>query len=181
MDQYVIEAKEKMDKSIESYQGSLAKLRSARANPGMLNGITCDYYGERMEINALCQIQMPEPRQLLIKPYDKNDLKTIAQGIAAANIGVNPQVEATAIRIVVPPLTEEVRQQVAKQAKGIADEAKVAIRNIRRDFMDLIKEDDTMSDDYKERVEDDIEKAVGESNKKIDAILADKQKEIMTI
>jgi ribosome recycling factor len=124
---------------------------------------------------------MPEPRQLLIKPYSREDLKSIASAIAGANLGVNPQVEASDIRIIVPPLTEDVRRQIAKDAKVIADEAKVSVRNIRRDYMDLIKDDDSMSDDYKERVEEDLQKIVTETNKLIDDILSEKQKEIMTI
>ena len=117
----------------------------------------------------------------MIKPYSREDLKSIASAIAAANLGINPQVEASDIRIIVPPLTEDVRKQIAKEAKGIADETKVNIRNIRRDYMDLLKADDTMSDDYKDRVEEDIQKVVTESNKKVDDILAEKQKEVMTI
>lgn len=181
MDALVNEAKGQMDKSIEAYKGRLAKLRSGRANPKMLDGIKCDYYGDKMDITALSSISMPEPRQLLIKPYSREDLKTIASAIAGANLGVNPQVEASDIRIIVPPLTEDVRKQIAKEAKTIADETKVTIRNIRRDYMDLLKDDDSMSDDYKERVEEDIQKIVTDSNKLVDDILAEKQKEIMTI
>ena len=181
MDAYVNEANGKMEKSIESFKGALGKLRSGRANPAILEGIQCDYYGDKMDINSLCSISMPEPRQLLVKPYSRDDLKSIAAAIGAANLGINPQVEADAIRLVVPPLTQDIRQQIAKQAKGLGDEAKVSIRNIRRDYLDLLKEDDSMSDDYKERVEDDIQKLVDETNKKIDDILAKKQQEIMTI
>ncbi len=181
MDQLVNEAKGQMDKAIEAYKGRLSKLRTGRANPKMLDGIMCDYYGDKMEITSLSSISMPEPRQLLIKPYSREDLKTIASAIAGANLGVNPQVEASDIRIIVPPLTEDVRKQIAKEAKTIGDETKVTIRNIRRDYMDLLKADDSMSDDYKDRVEEDIQKVVTESNKLVDDILAEKQKEIMTI
>ena len=181
MDAYVNEATSKMDKSIESFKGALGKLRSGRANPAILEGIQCDYYGDKMDINSLCSISMPEPRQLLVKPYSREDLKTIAAAIGAANLGINPQVEADAIRLVVPPLTQDIREQIAKQAKGLGDEAKVSIRNIRRDYLDLLKEDDSMSDDYKDRVEDDIQKAVDVANKKIDDILAMKTKEILAI
>ena len=181
MDAYVNEANGKMEKSIESFKGALGKLRSGRANPAILEGIQCDYYGDKMDINSLCSISMPEPRQLLVKPYSRDDLKSIATAIGAANLGINPQVEADAIRLVVPPLTQDIRQQIAKQAKGLGDEAKVSIRNIRRDYLDLLKEDDSMSDDYKERVEDDIQKAVDAANKKIDDILAEKTKEILSI
>lgn len=181
MDALVNEAKGQMDKGIEAYKGRLSKLRTGRANPKMLDGIKCDYYGDKMDITALSSVSMPEPRQLLIKPYSRDDLKTIASAIAGANLGVNPQVEASDIRIIVPPLTEDVRKQIAKEAKVIADETKVSIRNIRRDYMDLLKEDDSMSDDYKERVEEDIQKIVTDANKMVDDILAEKQKEIMTI
>lgn len=181
MDPIVNEAEGKMNKTIESYVSSLSKLRSGRANPAILSGIMCDYYGDKMEISSLCSISMPEPRQLLVKPYSREDIKTVAAAISAANIGINPQVEADCIRLIVPPLTEETRKDIAKQAKGVAEETKVAIRNIRRDYLDLIKDDDTMSDDYKERVQDDIQKVVDAASKKIDEILALKQKEILSI
>ncbi len=160
MEEIVKDAKQQLDKTVEAYEGRLAKLRSGRANPQMLSGIKCDYYGDKMEITALASISMPEPRQLLIKPYSREDLKTIAAANAAANLGVNPQVEAT---------------------EAIADESKVAVRNVRRDFMDLLKDDDSMTDDLKDRIEEDLQKIVTETNKRIDDILAQKQKEIMTI
>lgn len=181
MDAYAVEADSKMQKSIDSFRASLGKLRSGRANPAMLDGIQCDYYGDKMDIVTLCSISMPEPRQLYVKPYSSEDLKTIASAISGANLGINPQVEADAIRIIVPPLTTEIREQIAKQAKGLSDDAKVSIRNIRRDYLDLLKEDDSMSDDYKDRVEDDIQKCVDAANKSIDAILSEKQKEILSI
>ena len=181
MDPIVNEANEKMEKSINSLLLSFSKLRSGRANPAMLRGIKCDYYGDKMDIDSLSSVSMPEPRQLLVKPYSREDIKTIAAAIAAANLGINPQIEADSIRLVVPPLTEDTRKQIAKEAKSLADEAKVSIRNIRRDFLDLIKEDDTMSDDYKDRVVEDIQKAVDNANKKIDEHLSNKQKEILSI
>ena len=181
MDAYTKEVVEKTKKSIEALKSSLNKLRSARANPAMLNGIQCDYYGEKMDISSLCSISMPEPRQLLVKPYSREDLKPIASAISGANIGINPQVEADCIRLIIPPLTEDVRKDIAKKAKGLGDETKVAIRNIRRDYLGILKEDDSMSDDYKDRVEDEIQKEIDAAGKKVDEIIADKTKEIMTI
>ena len=181
MDPIVLEAIDKFDKCVESFKLRLTKLRTGRANPALLSGITCDYYGDKMDIASLCSISMPEPRQLLVKPYSREDLKTVSVAIAGANIGINPQVEADCIRLIFPPMTQEVRQATAKEAKKLAEEAKVAIRNIRRDFLDLLKIDDTMSDDYKERVEDDIQKNVETATKKVEDILADKTKEILSI
>ena len=105
----------------------------------------------------------------------------IATAIQAANIGVNPNVEADCIRIIFPPMTEEVRKEIAKKAKGLGEETKVAIRNIRRDTLSLLKEDDTMSDDYREMVEKDIQKELDAVTKLIDEIVAEKTKEIMSI
>ena len=181
MDPYVKEVTDKIAKSLESFRTGLTKLRSGRANPAMLNGVTCDYYGDKMEISSLCSISMPEPRQLLVKPYSREDIKTIAAGIAAANLGINPLVEADAIRIVVPPMTEEIRKDTAKKCKALGDDAKVSIRNIRRDTLSLLKDDDTYSDDLRDRLEDEIQKEVDKGNKEIDSIVAEKTKEIMTI
>ena len=181
MDPYVKEVTDKIAKSLESFRIGLTKLRSGRANPAMLNGVTCDYYGDKMEISSLCSISMPEPRQLLVKPYSREDIKAIAAGIAAANLGINPLVEADAIRIVVPPMTEEIRKDTAKKCKALGDEAKVSIRNIRRDTLSLLKDDDTYSDDLRDRLEEEIQKEVDKGNKEIDSIVAEKTKEIMTI
>lgn len=181
MDALVKEAHEKMKKSLENLGTAFGKLRSGRANPAVLSGISCDYYGDKMDISLLSSITCPEPRQILIKPYSREDLKTIAAAIQAANLGLNPQVEADCIRIIVPPLTEDVRKDISKQAKSLAEECKIAIRNIRRDTLDTLKKDDSMSDDYKDRVEDEVQKVVDEHIKKVDEALASKQKEIMTV
>jgi len=181
MDAYVIEAKEKFDKTIANLKSSLGKLRSGRANPAILDGIKCDYYGEKMDIVSLCSISVPEPRQLYIKPYSREDVKTIATAINAANLGFNPAVEADGIRIIVPAMTEDIRKDIAKKAKGMGEEAKVAVRNIRRDILSMLKDDDSMSDDYKETVEKDLQKEVDNANKAIEDIIAAKTKEVMSI
>ncbi len=180
-DAYVLECKDRFEKTVVALKGNLGKLRSGRANPAMLEGIKCDYYGDKMDISSLCSIAIPEPRQLLIKPYSRDDIKTIASAISAANLGVNPQVEADCIRIIVPPMTEDIRKEISKKAKALGEDAKVAIRNVRRDTLSLLKEDDSMSDDYKDLVEKDIQKEVDLANKKIEEIIAEKTKEIMSI
>ncbi len=181
MDAYVIECKDKFDKSVAALKQNLGKLRSGRANPAMLDGIKCDYYGDKMDIVSLCSISSPEPRQLVIKPYSRDDLKSIAAAIAAANLGVNPSVEADVIRIIVPPMTEDIRKDIAKKAKALGEEAKVSIRNVRRDILSMVKDDDSMSDDYREVVEKDIQKEVDAANKAIDEIISTKTTEIMSI
>lgn len=181
MDAYVLECKDRFEKTVSALKANLAKLRSGRANPAMLEGIQCDYYGEKMDVNALCAISMPEPRQLLVKPYSREDIKAVASAIAAANLGINPQVEADAIRLIIPAMTEEIRKDIVKKAKALGEDAKVAARNIRRDTLSVLKEDDSMSDDYKEMVEKDIQKEVDNVTKAIEDAVAEKTKEVMSI
>ena len=181
MDAYAVEAKEKMGKCIENFKGVLSTLRTGRANPAMLNGIEVDYYGSPTPINQISSITVPEPRQLLVKPYDRNDVKNIVSAIAASNIGINPINEGIAVRLIIPVLTEERRKEIVKQARKYAEEAKVAVRNVRRDYMDVIKIDDSYSEDLLKRGQDDIQKVTDEAVKNIDTILAEKEKEIMAI
>ena len=117
MDAYAVEAKERMGKTIDSLRNSLSTLRTGRANAQMLAGIMVDYYGSPTPINMIAGVSIPEPRQLLIKPYDKNDIKSIVTAINASDIGINPINEGTQIRLMVPALTEERRRDIVKQAK----------------------------------------------------------------
>ena len=181
MDDYAVEAKEKMKKCIESYRGSLSTLRTGRASPAMLNGVLVDYYGTPTPINQISSISVPEPRQLLIKPYDKNDVKNIVAAIHASDLGLNPINEGLTVRLIIPVLTEDRRREIVKQAHKFAEEAKVAVRNVRRDYMDILKIDDSYPEDMQKRAQDDIQKVTDESTKEIDQILADKEKEIMAI
>lgn len=181
MDAYALEAQEKMGKSIESYRAALATLRTGRAAPSMLNHIEIDYYGSPTPINQVASIMVPEPRQLLIKPYDKNDVKNIVSAIHASDLGLNPINEGTQIRLIIPALTEERRKEIVKQAHKYAEEAKVAVRNIRRDYMEILKIDDSYPEDALRKAQDDIQKVTDEATKNIDQILADKEKEIMAI
>ena len=181
MDAYALEAQEKMNKSIENYRSTLSTLRTGRASPAMLNGIEVDYYGSPTPLNQISSISVPEPRQLLIKPYDRNDVKNVVSAINASDLGINPINEGTQIRLMIPALTEERRREIAKQAHKYAEECKIAVRNIRRDYMDILKIDDSYPEDMQKRAQDDIQKVTDESTKEIDQILADKEKEIMAI
>ena len=181
MDEIALEAKERMSKSVESFRGELAVLRTGRASPAILDRIECDYYGDKIAVNQISSITVPEPRQLLIKPYDKNDVKSIVAAISASNIGINPISDGDSIRLIIPPLTEDTRRDLVKKAKAMSEEAKIAIRNIRRDYIDFVKDSDEMTDDYKKRVQDEIQKVVDEAVKSVEDVLADKEKDIMAI
>ncbi len=181
MDAYAVEAREKMGKCIENLRGSLSTLRTGRASPAMLNGIEVDYYGSPTPINQISSISVPEPRQLLIKPYDKNDVKNIVSAINASDLGLNPINEGVTVRLIIPVLTEERRKEIVKQARKYAEETKIAVRNVRRDYMDLIKIDDSYPEDLLKRGQDDIQKVTDEATKDIDNVLAEKEKEIMAI
>ena len=181
MDAYALEAQEKMNKSIDSYRLSLSTLRTGRASPAMLNGIEVDYYGSPTPLNQIASISVPEPRQLLIKPYDKNDVKNIVAAIVKSDLGLAPINEGTMVRLIIPVLTEERRKEIVKQAHKYAEECKVAVRNVRRDYMELLKMDDSYPEDLQKRAQEDIQKVTDEAVKNVDQILAEKEKEIMAI
>jgi len=181
MDAYALEAKEKMGKCIDNYRNSLSSLRTGRASPAMLNGIEVDYYGSMTPINQISSITVPEPRQLLIKPYDKNDVKNVVTAINASDLGINPINEGVCVRLIIPALTEERRKDIVKQAHRYAEDCKVAVRNVRRDYMDVVKIDDSYPEDLLKRAQEDIQKVTDDAVKDIDNILAEKEKEIMAI
>lgn len=175
------EAKLKMGKSTESLESNLATLRTGRANAALLENLYCDYYGDKMLVTQIAAIKVPEPKQLLIIPYDQGDIKTIVAAINSSDIGINPIVDGKQIRLALPPLTEDRRKQLAKKAKTYGEEAKVAIRNIRRDLMDAIKKDESYTEDTKKKEETDLQKITDESIKKVDAIVKEKENEILSI
>lgn len=181
MDEIALEAKERLAKCVVALENELVTLRTGRASPAMLDRVECEYYGDKIAINQISSISSPEPRQLVIKPYDRNDLKSIVAAINAANLGINPVNEGDCIRITVPPLTEETRRDLVKKAKALTEESRVAVRNVRREYVDFVKDADDMTDDYKDRVQDDIQKVVDETMKKIDEVFANKEKEIMKV
>ena len=181
MEELVLDAQKKMNATIESLRCSLTTLRTGRASPAMLNGVEVDYYGCPTPLNQISSISVPEPRQLLIKPFDKNDAKSIIEAINKSDLGINPINEGTQIRLNIPPLTEDRRRDISKQAHKYGEESKVAIRNIRRDYMDLIKIDEELSEDFQRKLEDDVQKVTDEAIKQIDVIIQEKEKEIMSI
>ena len=175
------DVKDRMQLSADSFESSLSQIRTSGANPNLVANVTIDYYGMETPINQISSISVIEGKQLLIKPYEMNIVKDIEKAIFAANLGLTPQNEGTQIRIVVPPLTEERRKEYTLQVKNMAEEAKVAIRNIRRDCNDEVKKDKTIPEDTSKDLLNQIQEATNDFIKKIDEIAEKKNKEIMTI
>ncbi len=173
-------AKEKMNKSIESYEQRLRTVRAGRANPSSLDGIVVSYYGSMTPLKQLATISVPEATQLLIKPFDKGCLKDIEKAIFESNLGYTPNNDGESIRIVIPALTEERRKELTKQVKAMAEDAKVSIRNARHDGLDEAKKQE-LPEDLEKQVEKDIQDLVNQYNKKIEEILKEKEQELLTV
>ena len=174
----------KMKKTCEALTAQLATIRAGRANAAVLDQIQVDYYGVPTPIQQVASVGSPDPRSLLITPWDKSVLKAIEKAILASDLGINPQNDGRMIRLVFPPLTEERRKELVKQTRKYGEEAKVAIRNIRRDAIDKFKKQQKASeiteDDYK-IAEKDIQKLTDDYIKEIDKITEKKDKELSEI
>ena len=179
-DMIMLELTEKMDKALESLDKRFATVRAGRANPSSLDGIMVEYYGSMTPLKQLATISVPEARQLLIKPFDKSCLSGIERAILASNLGYNPGNDGETIRIVIPELTEERRRELAKQVKALSEEAKVAIRNLRREGLEDVKKLE-LPEDQAKGMENDIQEMVNEYNKQIEAKLKEKEQELLTV
>lgn len=170
----------KMCKAIESLEMKLLNIRAGRANPAMLNGINAVYYGTPTPIQSLANITVPEARQLMIKPFDRGCLKDIERAINEANIGITPTNNGEIIILTVPELTEERRRDYVKQAKATAEDAKVALRNIRQDANNAIKREEYPEDEEKMLL-DDVQELIGKYNKIVEEKLKEKEEELMHV
>ncbi len=184
MNEHIKTAQEKMEKCIGGFEREYASIRAGRANPAVLDRVLVDYYGTATPINQMAAISVAEARILVIQPWDKSALKLIEKAIQTSDIGINPTNDGNVLRLTFPQLTEERRKELVKQTKKIAEEAKVTIRNIRRDTLDKIKaqkkNNEITEDDVKD-LEKDMQKVTDKYIEKIDAISDDKEKEIMSI
>lgn len=175
---------EKMGKTIESVKGDFASVRAGRANAGVLDRITVEYYGSATPLNQVASISTPDPRTLMIQPWDSKLLKTIEKAIQTSDLGINPQNDGRVIRLAFPQLTEERRKELTKQVRKYAEGGKVAIRNIRRDaiekFKDMKKKSELTEDDYKE-CEEEMQKMTDQRCKELDDLMAEKEKELMAV
>lgn len=178
------QTKEKMEKAIAAYQRELATVRAGRANPSLLDKVTVEYYGAQTPLNQLSSINVPEARMLVITPYDKTAIGDIEKAILKADLGLTPTSDGNMIRIAIPALTEERRKELVKVVKKYAEEAKVAVRNVRRDANDdlkkLEKNGDITEDELRASTED-VQKLTDEYVSKIDSVTKDKEKEIMEV
>ncbi len=181
MKQILDNATEKMQKAIVNLESSLTTIRTGRANASILDQVQFEYYGSMTPIQQVASIQVVEGRQLLIKPYDKGTLKDIEKAIAMSDTGLVPQSDGTVVRINVPALTEERRKELSKSASKMGEEAKIAVRNIRRDANDSAKKNAELTEDMKKQTQEKIQKLTDDFTKKIDAIVDDKTKEIMSV
>ncbi len=178
------EIEAKMEKRIDGYNGELKTIRAGRANASVLDKIAIDYYGTMTPIQQIGAISSPDPRQLLIQPWDATALKAIEKAINESELGITPQNDGKAIRLNFPPLTEERRKELVKLVKKYTEEAKVQIRNVRRDALDDYKKkkkDGEFTEDDIKNIEKDIQNLTDKYIKEIDSICADKEKEILEV
>lgn len=174
------DVKAKMDKAIENLESRFTTVRAGRANPNILNGITIEYYGTPTQLNAISTISVPEARQLMIKPFDKSLLKEIEKAIYAADLGMSPNNNGEVIFLTIPELTEETRKNYVKQVKDMAEEARIALRNIRQDFNNMIKKDELPEDEEKRNLEI-VQKLIDKYNQIVEDKFKEKEKELLSI
>lgn len=182
MDPIVKELEDSQKKSIEALKNNFLSVRTGRASPALLDRVQVNYYGSPVPLKQLASINAPEPRLLVIQPFDKNCSKDIEKAIMEADLGLNPQSGGGVIRVPVPPLTEERRRELVKAVKKYAEDGKISVRNNRRDIMDLIKADKAkLSEDAVRTKEEEIQKITDKYTQEIDKLCSEKEKEVMEI
>jgi len=180
MDEILLETEERMIAAINSMEKRFTNVRAGRANPRILDNVMVKYYGIETPLIQLATVSVPEARQLVIKPFDKSCIPDIEKGIFEANIGLTPNNNGETVMLVIPELTEERRKEYVKEVKGIAEDAKIALRNIRQDANAEIKKLELPEDEEKRGI-DRVQDLIGKYNKEVDALLNSKEKELMTV
>jgi ribosome recycling factor len=184
IDEFLQDAREHMDKSVESTRLKFQSVRTGRASPALLDRISVDYYGSQTPLKQLATISAPEARMLTVQPYDKSSIKAIERSIMESDLGLTPNNDGNLIRLVLPELTEERRKQLVKVVRGLTEEGKVALRNIRRDVMHDLKElrdaGEAGADD-EHRAEEALQKLTDDKVKELDALLKGKEAEILEV
>ena len=177
-------AEQKMHRSLESLKSNLAKIRSGRANAGILEHITVDYYGNPTPLSQVANLGLADARTINVQPFEKTMVAVIEKAIRDSDLGLNPVSQGTVIRVPMPPLTEERRRELTKLVKSEGEESKIAIRNLRRDANEHLKrlsKDKVISEDEERRAQDEVQKMTDRAVSDIDKIVVEKEKEIMTV
>src|SRR5881409_2349996 len=178
------DARDRMDKSVDSIRGEMASVRTGRASPALLDRVNVDYYGAQTPLKQLATINAPEARLLTVQPYDKSSIKAIEKAINESDVGLNPSNDGNVVRLVVPELTEERRRELVKVVRNLAEEGRVAIRNVRRDTMHQLRELKTegeASSDDEHRAEVELQKLTDARVSDLDGVLKAKEEEILSV
>src|SRR5919197_3013934 len=184
IDELIQDATRRMDKSVEAAQAEFATLRTGRASPALLDRVQIDYYGQQTPLKQLATISAPEPRMLTIQPFDPNSVSTIERAIQESDLGLTPSNDGKLIRLPIPQLTEERRKELVKIVRGMAEDGRVAVRNVRRDVIHHLKQladDGEVGADDEHRAEDRVQKLTDEHTHAIDELLKRKEAEIMEV
>jgi ribosome recycling factor len=184
IEDFLADAKRRMDKSIESTHHEFNSIRTGRASPALLDRITIDYYGTPTPLKSLASISAPEPRLLVVQPFDPGAIKNIERAVQESDLGLTPSNDGKVVRLPIPSLTEERRKDLVKVVRRVAEDGKVAIRNVRRDVMQHLKElvvNGDVGDDEERRAEQQVQKITDEHTKSIDDLLRVKEAEIMEV
>ncbi|RMH01616.1 MAG: ribosome recycling factor [Planctomycetota bacterium] len=183
---FLDDARARMAKSVEHFQGETRGLRTGRANSALVDHIRVDYYGSKTPLSQLATVSVPDPRSIVVKPFDASCLKDVERAILASDLGFNPSIEGKMLRITIPPLSQEQRQKLAGRVKSLAEEARVSMRNVRRDVLKEVetawrekKGEVLLTDDDVREAKDAVQDLLKEHEKKVDEILEAKTKEIL--
>jgi ribosome recycling factor len=183
-EEVIKELKSRIDKTLEDLKKELSKIRTGRANTSILDGIMVQYYGTPTPLSGMASLSVPEPRLIVVKPWDKSQLKDIEKAISEANLGITPMNDGEVIRLPMPAMTEERRKEIAKQVKSKGEEHKVAVRNVRRDANERLKallKDKKLTEDDNKRTGEKVQKETDSGITRIDEIVAKKEKEVMEV
>jgi ribosome recycling factor len=181
IDDIIKDATTRMDKSVDATQHELNTIRTGRASAALLDRVTVDYYGQQTPLNQLATLNVPEPRMLTVQPFDPSSLGAIERAIQESDLGLNPSNDGKIIRLPIPQLTEERRKELVKVARQIAEEGRVAVRNVRRDVIHHLKEEQSVGADEEHRAEERVQKLTDEHVNRIDDLLKRKEAEITEV
>lgn len=183
---FLKDATDRMHKAVDHFQSEIRGIRTGRANPGLIENVRVDYYGTKTPLGQMASIMAPEPRQLLVKPYDASALKDIEKAVLSADLGLNPSLDGKALRINIPPLSEEQRKKLVARVRSMAEDSKVAIRNVRRDVLKHVeaavgdkKHQPVVTDDDAGFAKDKVQEILKHHEKLVDDAVASKSKEIL--